>query len=84
MTNMVIAISNWGSNSLDWLEHGICQGSCSQSNTLSVLSNIQVWTSGKTPDVDPSPGPEPEPTPIDPVEPLETLYYANRCGNRMD
>jgi len=29
MTQMVIAISNWGSDSFDWFQHGVCSGSCS-------------------------------------------------------
>ena len=29
MKRMVIVMSNWGSGSLNWLQHGVCSGSCS-------------------------------------------------------
>ena len=29
ITQMVFTLSNWSSGSLDWLQHGKCQGSCS-------------------------------------------------------
>ena len=45
MTQMVIAISNWGSNSFDWFQHGVCSGSCSETSTWSSLKNFEFNTS---------------------------------------
>ena len=47
---MAIAISNWGSSSLDWLQHGVCSGSCNEQTTLSVFSNIKIHTNGMVPE----------------------------------
>jgi len=55
---MVIVISNWGSYSLNWLQHGVCSGGCDPSTTLSVFNNIKINT---------RPIPEPEPIPFVPV-----------------
>ena len=46
---MVIVISNWGSTSLDWLQHGVCSGTCNESTTLSAFSNIKIYTKGNVP-----------------------------------
>jgi len=76
MTDMVFAISNWGSGSLDWLQHGVCTGTCSQSSTLSVFSNLQIFTGAYQP--------EPPAPPVEPVEPLRELYYAKPCPRWKD
>ena len=47
--DMVIVISNWGSTSLDWLQHGVCSGTCNESTTLSAFSNIKIYTKGNVP-----------------------------------
>lgn len=44
MTDMAFVISNWGSGNLNWLQHGVCTGSCDRVNTLSVLENLQIFT----------------------------------------
>ena len=56
MTHMVIAISNWSSDNFDWLQHGVCSGSCSQTTTWSELSNLKFYTTT----VEPAAAPEPE------------------------
>ena len=57
MTRMVLSVSNWG-GSIDWLEHRVCSGTCSQSGTFSALSNLK-FTSGtvapQRPDITPTP-----------------------------
>lgn len=45
MKNMAFVISNWGMDNLDWLQHGVCSGSCSNSDTLSVFSNLRIYAS---------------------------------------
>ena len=47
--NMVISINNWSSYSFDWLQHSVCSGYCDEKTTLSVFSNIKVYTKGKVP-----------------------------------
>merc|ERR1712109_226953 len=44
MTDMVLVISNWGSGNLDWLQHGVCSGTCSRSGTFSAISDFQITT----------------------------------------
>ena len=46
MKRMVFVISNWGSDSLNWLQHGVCSGSCSNSSTRSIIKNIEIQTTG--------------------------------------
>lgn len=43
MTQMVIAISNWGGD-FDWLEHGVCEGTCSATDTFSSIKNLAFMT----------------------------------------
>ena len=40
---MVFALSSWGADSIDWLEHGRCQGTCSETTTLS-FTNMKITT----------------------------------------
>ena len=40
---MVFALSSWGTDSIDWLEHGRCQGVCSETTTLS-FTNMKITT----------------------------------------
>lgn len=56
--NMSIVISNWGSYSLNWLQHGVCSGGCDPLNTLSSVSNLKIKM---------RPEPEPEVIPTVPV-----------------
>jgi hypothetical protein len=52
MTDMMFVFSNWG-GSLDWLQHGVCNGSCDQSATFSSFDNLKIFTAGNTPTPDP-------------------------------
>jgi hypothetical protein len=70
MTQMVISISNWGSDNFDWFQHGACSGSCSQSNTLSTLSNLSFKTTRVTPKI-------PESVEVD-------YAYGDDCGSLID
>ena len=71
MSKMVISLSNWGADGLDWLQHGVCSGSCDRNNTLSTLSNLEFNTNGTyTP-----PGPEP---------PTSEYGYGTDCGAVTD
>ena len=68
---MVFALSHWESGNLDWMQHGVCSGSC-QSTAQQVYSNLQFWTQGNSPDeedpVDPDEeDPVPDPDDEDPV-----------------
>jgi len=47
MTDMALVISNWGSSGLDWLQHGVCTGTCSRSGTFSSISDFQITTGSK-------------------------------------
>ena len=68
---MVIAISNWSSPDFSWLEHDVCQGQCSQTDTWSTLSNLKFYTTNVVP--------------IDPPEPDEIVYaYGDDCTNLTD
>ena len=40
---MAFALSSWGSDNIDWLEHGRCQGTCSDTTTLS-FTNLKITT----------------------------------------
>ena len=40
---MVFALSSWGADSIDWLEHGRCQGKCSETTTLT-FQNLKITT----------------------------------------
>jgi len=85
MTQMVISLSNWSSDSFDWFQHGVCSGSCSETSTWSSLSNLEFNTSSNpapTPDVDPQPEPTPDPTP-DP-SPAEYIFSDDSCDNITD
>ena len=75
MTDMMFVFSSWGSKSLDWLQHGACEGSCNKDTNLSTFSNIKIWTQGHTP--------EPLP-PTEPVDPLQEFSYSSPCGDLMD
>ena len=44
MKSMVFAISNWGSDNIDWLQHGACTGSCDPSTNVNVFRNIEIYT----------------------------------------
>jgi len=40
---MAFALSSWGAESIDWLEHGRCQGKCSEETTLT-FTNLKITT----------------------------------------
>ena len=44
MRDMVLVFSNWGSDSLDWLQHGVCSGSCSTTATSQTFTNLKITT----------------------------------------
>lgn len=48
---MVFAISNWAAEypSLDWLQHGMCEGTCSRVDTFSRIKNMSFKTASFTP-----------------------------------
>ena len=61
---MAFAISNWGSEHLNWLQHGECSGSCSTTDTFSQFRNLEFRTANYVP-----------PTPVDnPVDETEYVY----------
>ena len=68
MNQMVIAISNWGSDNMSWLDHDICSGSCSTTNTWSSLKNLQFNSSS-------NPAPSPTPTPTPQPDPEDSIVY---------
>ena len=70
MTQMVIAISNWGSSSLDWLQHGVCEGQCSTTSTFSQLKNLSFTTT--------------EISPVIPDRVDVTYAFGNDCANLTD
>lgn len=72
MTDMMFVFSNWGDTSLDWLQHGVCEGNCDRNSTISSFSNVKIWTSGYYP------------APTEPVEPIDVFYYSYFCGIKMD
>ena len=76
MTQMVIAISNWGNKSLDWLQHGACSGECSKTSTFSQLKNLSFTTTDTVPR---TPEPTPEPTPM-PMPTPGTYKFGNDCN----
>lgn len=83
MTDMVLVISNWGSGNLDWLQHGVCSGSCDSQNTLSVLSNMQIFTKEFEDPEEPDEPEDPD-EPVEPVEPLQEFYYTKPCPRWKD
>ena len=44
VSHMVFVFTNWGNSDLDWLQHGVCQGSCSETNTLSTIKHLEIKT----------------------------------------
>jgi len=85
MTDMAFVISNWGSGNLNWLQHGVCTGSCSASGTLSVISDFQIFTNSFAPPAPPSPPADDEEEPVNEIiEPLKEYYYAKPCNERQD
>ena len=44
MKEMIFIFSTWGSNNLDWLQHGSCTGTCDPSYSGAVISNISIMS----------------------------------------
>ena len=66
---MAWAISHWESDSLDWLQHGQCSGTCSSVDSWTTLKNMSFRTADATP-----------PEPVD-----TTVYkYGNKCDDNLD
>lgn len=78
ITQMVVVLSNWGADSLNWLEHGACTGSCSRSETFQSFSNLSFLSASAMPKP-PTPTPEPEPPTPEPVDENVIYRYGNEC-----
>jgi len=72
ITQMVIVLSNWGSDSLNWLQHGVCEGSCSRTDTLTQFSNLSFTSAAANPN-------PPEPTPPEPEDEDVEYKYGSEC-----
>ena len=72
MTKMVISFSNWSSGSLNWLQHGVCSGSCNTGTNTQTFSNLKFSTTGAGPV--PDGGVDPTPDPADYV-------FGSSCGS---
>lgn len=81
MQSMVFAISNWGSDGLDWLQHGACSGSCDSTTNVNVFRNIEIYTQeDPEPPTPEPPTPEPPTPPKEEMDPLPEFVYTTKCG----
>ena len=71
ITQMAWTLSHWRDDTLTWLEHGVCTGTC-EHDAVNKYQNLAFWTTGAGPAPEPEPQPEPEPEGV-------VYKYANEC-----
>ena len=54
LTQMVFVLSSWGMDNADWLQHGVCSGSCDHDATWTLFENLTFTTTNVQPAQEPS------------------------------